>query len=277
MIRVLNHFGIMVRDLFAELFPNLQRLATIARNGFREVIRDRILYLIGFFALLMVIAIQLIPKVAVGAGDKILVDLSLGGIGLLSAIVAIFVGTGLINKEIEKRTVLVLIPKPITRAELMIGKHLGLSAVLIVLVAVMGIIGFGLLSLNGTSYPVGAIALSLVYLMIELALLVAVALLFGVFTSSILATLLSFGVYLMGHFSQDLLELGELSEDSNVKALTETLFLILPDLSRLNFRNEAVYGLLPDTSVLVSDAVYGIIYTILLLAIATLIFSRRQF
>lgn len=256
---------------------NPNRIATIAANGFLEVIRDRILYFIAFFALLMVIAIQLIPKVAAGAGDKILVDLSLGGIGLLSAIVAIFVGTGLINKEIEKRTVLVLIPKPITRAELMIGKHLGLSAVLVVLVAVMGIIGFGLLSLNGTSYPIGAIALSLLYLMIELALLVAVALLFGVFTSSILATLLSFGVYLMGHASQDLLELGELSEDANVKALTETLFLILPDLSRLNFRNEAVYGLLPDTSMLVSNALYGIIYTILLLAIATLIFSRRQF
>ncbi|MFB6275296.1 MAG: ABC transporter permease [Halothece sp.] len=253
------------------------RVGTIAANGFREVIRDRILYFIGFFALLMVLALRILPEISVGAGDKILLDLSLGAIGLLGAVVAIFVGTGLINKEIEKRTVLVLIPKPITRAELMIGKHLGLSAVLVVLVAVMGIIGFGLLSLNGISYPLGAIALSLVYLMIELSLLVAVALLFGVFTSSILATLLSFGVYLMGHFSRDLLDLGNISENQNIKVLTETLYLILPDLSRLNFRNEAVYGLLPNATELLSNAAYGIVYTILLLAIATLIFSRRQF
>lgn len=255
----------------------LGRVGAIAANGFREVIRDRILYFIGFFALLMVIALRLLPQISVGADDKILLDLSLGGIGLLGAVVAIFVGTGLINKEIEKRTVLVLIPKPITRAELMIGKHLGLSAVLIVLVTVMGIIGFGLLSLNGIDYPVGSIALSLIYLIIELSLLVAVALLFGVFTSSILATLLSFGVYLVGHFSRDLLELGNLSDNHSVKRLTETLYLILPDLSRLNFRNEAVYALLPDTTQLLSNAVYGIIYTILLLTIATLIFSRRQF
>jgi len=225
----------------------------------------------------MVLALRILPEISVGAGDKILLDLSLGAIGLLGAVVAIFVGTGLINKEIEKRTVLVLIPKPITRAELMVGKHLGLSAVLVVLVAVMGIIGFGLLSLNGIGYPVGAIALSLVYLMIELSLLVAVALLFGVFTSSILATLLSFGVYLMGHFSRDLLDLGNISENPNIKVLTETLYLILPDLSRLNFRNEAVYGLLPNATELLSNAAYGIVYTILLLAIATLIFSRRQF
>jgi len=253
------------------------RVGTIAANGFREVIRDRILYFIGFFALLMVLALRIFPEISVGAGDKILLDLSLGAIGLLGAVVAIFVGTGLINKEIEKRTVLVLIPKPITRAELMIGKHLGLSAVLAVLVAVMGIIGFGLLSWSGISYPLGAIALSLVYLMIELSLLVAVALLFGVFTSSILATLLSFGVYLMGHFSRDLLDLGNISDNQNIKVLTETLYLILPDLSRLNFRNEAVYGLLPNATELLSNAVYGIVYTILLLAVATLIFSRCQF
>jgi len=252
-------------------------VGAIAANGFREVIRDRILYFIGFFALLMVIALRLLPQISVGADEKILLDLSLGGIGLLSAVVAIFVGTGLINKEIEKRTVLVLIPKPITRAELMIGKHLGLSAVLVVLVAVMGVIGFGLLSLNGISYPHGAIALSLLYLVIELSLLVAVALLFGVFTSSILATLLSFGVYLVGHFSRDLLELGNLSDNASVKTFTQTLYLILPDLSRLNFRNEAVYGLLPNVGDLLSNALYGILYTILLLAVATLIFSRRQF
>lgn len=255
----------------------LGRVGAIAANGFREVIRDRILYFIGFFALLMVIALRLLPQVSVGADEKILLDLSLGGIGLLSAIVAIFVGTGLINKEIEKRTVLVLIPKPITRSELMIGKHLGLSAVLVVLVVVMSVIGFGLLSFSGISYPPGAIALSLLYLIIELSLLVSVALLFGVFTSSILATLFSFGVYLVGHFSRDLLELGNISESSSVKTFTETLYLILPDLSRLNFRNEAVYGLIPNAGELFSNALYGILYTILLLAIASLIFSRRQF
>lgn len=100
---------------------------------------------------------------------------------------------------------------------------------------------------------------------------------FGVFTSSILATLLTFGVYLMGHLSRDLLALGKLSKNSSVEILTQGIYLLLPDLSRLNLKNEAVYGLLPDPQILLGHTVYALVYTILLLAIAILIFSRREF
>ena len=121
----------------------LSRIVVIARNVFLEVIRDRILYLIAIFALLMVAASFLLPEVAAGAQDKITLDLGLAGIHLLSVIVAVFVGTGLVNKEIEKRTVLVLIAKPVSRAEFLIGKHLGLSAVLAVLIAALAAIFSG--------------------------------------------------------------------------------------------------------------------------------------
>ena len=113
---------------------SLIRIWAIATNGFREVIRDRILYLIGLFALLMIAAAQLLPQVAATTENKILLDFGLASASFLGVIVAIFVGTSLINKEIEKRTVLVLIPKPVSRAEFIIGKHLGLSGVLGVLV-----------------------------------------------------------------------------------------------------------------------------------------------
>lgn len=253
------------------------RIWAIATNGFREVIRDRVLYLIGFFALLLGIALLLLPEISAGTHEKIFLDFGLGAIGLLSVVVAVFVGTGLINKEIEKRTVLVLIPKPISRSEFIIGKHLGLCAVLAVLVAVMTLIYFGLLSVSEITYPLATIAVSLLYLLLELILLTAVAMVFGVFTSSILATLLSFGVYLMGHVSHDLVELGKLSKNASIEFFTQSLYLVLPDLSRLNLRNEAVYGLLPPPLELLGHAAYGILYTVLLLAIAILLFSRREF
>lgn len=256
---------------------SIGRIWAIASNGFREVIRDRILYLIGLFALLLVFTWQFLPQVAAGTDEKIFLDLGIGAIGIFSVIVAVFVGTGLINKEIEKRTVLVLIPKPISSAEFIVGKHLGLTGVLAVLVAVMTAIYFGLLLLGQTAFPVGSLLLSVLFLLLELALLVAVAILFGVFTSSLLATLLTFGVYLMGHLSQDLLELGKISENETLETFTKGIYLVLPDLSRLNLRNEAVYGLVPDPLVLLSHAGYALLYTILVLTIATLIFSRRQF
>lgn len=256
---------------------SILRIWSIATNGFREVIRDRILYFIGFFALLMTMAVRLLPEVAIGTHQKIFLDLGLGAIGFLGAIVAIFVGTGLINKEIEKRTVLVLIPKPISRAEFIIGKHLGLTAVLVVMLAIMTIIYLLLLTWSKVDYQTLPLIISLLYLVLELALLIALAMVFGVFTSSILATLLSFGIYLMGHISKDLLELGAISKNANIEAITQILYLILPDLERLNFRNDAVYGFLPSIEILANNAVYGILYTCLLLGISILVFSRRQF
>lgn len=256
---------------------SLPRVLTIAANGFRETIRDRILYVIALFGLLLAIAVRLLPEISATTEDKIILDFGLGAIGFLSALVAIFIGTGLINKEIEKRTVLVLIPKPLSRAELIVGKHLGLLGVLAVLVGSMGVIYILSLSWSQIAYPLGPIAVSLLYLLLELGLLVAAALAFGAFTSSLLAALMAFGLYLMGHFSRDLVELGRISENKTIEAFVQNLYLVLPDLSRLNLRNEAVYGVLPNPQALLNNAIYGLVYTAVLLAIASAIFSRRQF
>lgn len=257
----------------------LSRVGVIARTVFLEVIRDRIFYLVALFALLLVLGRVLLPDIAAGAEDKILMDLGLAGIHLLSVVVAVFVGTGLINKEIEKRTVLVLIAKPVSRAEFIVGKHLGLTAVLAVLIAALGAIFIVVLGASGVPFSLGSIALALLFMTLEAALLVAVAMVFGVFTSSLLATLLTFAVYLMGHLSQDLVAFGQLSETPAVQRLTNVLYLVLPDLERLNLRNGAAYGfeLLPTAPELWGHALYGLLYTALLLAVASLIFSRRQF
>jgi len=258
---------------------SLARVWVIARNVFLEVIRDRILYLVALFALLLLAATLLLPEVSAGAQDKITLDLGLAAIHLLSVVVAVFVGTGLVNKEIEKKTVLVLIAKPVSRLEFVIGKHLGLSGVLAVLIVLLTAIFLAVLSLNRIDYPLGSLLWSVVFMAIEGMLLTAVAILFGVFTSSLLATLLSFAVYLMGHLSQDIVALGQLSDNPNLQRLTDGLYLVLPDLERLNLRNEAIYGmeLLPSLPELLGHLLYALVYTLLLLAIAIGIFSRRQF
>ncbi|MEM7592428.1 MAG: ABC transporter permease [Cyanobacteria bacterium P01_A01_bin.83] len=256
---------------------NLIRVFEIANNGFREVIRERILYFIGFFSLLLILAQRIIPEIAAGTHEKILLDIGIGAIAILSVIVAIFIGTALINKEIEKRTLLMLIPKPISRAELILGKHLGLTAVLGVMVTIMMTIYLATLSISQIEYPVVALITAGAYLLLELALIVAVAILFGVFTSSILATLLSFGVYLMGHFSEDLVELGKLSKNASIESLTTSLYLVLPNLSRLDLKNEAVYGLLPNSTELITHAIYGVLYTALLLIVSMMIFAQKEF
>ncbi|MEM6519028.1 MAG: ABC transporter permease subunit [Cyanobacteria bacterium P01_D01_bin.71] len=257
----------------------LSRIWVVASNVFKEVIRDRVLYLVVVYAVLMAAAAALLPQVAAGTEDKIILDIGLAGIHLLGLVVTVFVGTGLINKEIEKRTILVLVSKPVSRLEFILGKHLGLSAVLAVLTASLTVIYFAIILLNQIEFTGFSLLLAIFYSLIELVLLTAAAMLFGVFTSSILATLLTIGVYLMGHLSQDIVALGRLTESVAFQRMTNSMYLILPDLERLNFRNEAVYGmvLFPSTLELVTHLLYGLLYTSLLLAITVFVFARRQF
>lgn len=258
---------------------SLSRIWVIASNVFREVIRDRVLYLVAVYSVLLLAAAFLLPEVAAGAQDKITLDLGLAGIHLLGLIVTVFVGAGLINKEIEKRTVLLLIAKPVSRLEFILGKHLGLSAVLAVLMIVLTAIYLLVLTINQISFVWTSILLAILFTYVEMSLLTAVAMLFGVFTSSLLATLMTIAVYLMGHLSQDIVALGQLSENLSFQRLANSLYLVLPDLERFNIRNEAVYGLalLPSGWDMVWHLAYGLLYIALLLTLSVVIFARRQF
>jgi ABC-type transport system involved in multi-copper enzyme maturation permease subunit len=258
---------------------NFQRILTLATNVFAETIRDRVLYLIGLYAIALLAGAQMLPQLAAGTGDKILLDFGLNIMSFLGLIITIFVGTNLINKEVDKKTMLVLISKPIARWELIVGKHWGLSFVLAILVFAMTIIYLLVLWLKQVPFELGSLLLASLFLFLQLALITAVAIFFGVFTSSLLATLLTFAIYLMGHFTRDLLEFGEISESPGLQNLAQGLYLILPDLARLDLKNQAVYGIeaLPQASTLATNVAYGIVYVILLLAIASWIFARREF
>ena len=258
---------------------NLNRIFAVSNNSFREVVRDRILYIIGFYTVILAIAINLLPEIAAATEDKMFLDLGLAAMSSLSLIIAVFVGTGLISKEIEKKTILMLIAKPVSRNEFIIGKYLGLSTVLTLLVTAMSIIYLIFLEVNNISYSATSIAINAIFLILQLSLISAIAITFGVFTGSILATALTFAVYLMGNITQDLLNLARISENPGLEQITQGLYLVLPDLSRLDLKNEAAYGLsaLPDSTTLITNAAYSLFYSAMLLGIAAFIFSRKEF
>ncbi len=258
---------------------NFGRVFVIAKNVFQEMVRDRILYIIGFYAVLLALAWRVIPEFAAATENKMFLDFGLGTMSILTLIVVIFLGTGLVNKEIDKRTVLVLIAKPISRSEIIAGKFLGLSAVVAVLVAAMTVIYLVFLQLTNIPHSTLSILIAAFFLILQLSLITAVSITFGVFTSSLLAVTLTFAVYLMGNITPDLVNLGRLSNNPLFQRITQGLYLILPDLSRLDFKNDAVYGLraLPDTTTLITNVGYGLFYSVMLLAIANFIFSQREF
>lgn len=255
----------------------ISRVGAIATNVFREVLRERIIYLTVLFAASLLLAISLVTEVAGTTENKITLDMGMAGIGIFGLVVAVFVGTNLISKEIEKRTVLMLIAKPISRTEFVMGKHLGLSAVLTAMVFVLAIIFFGIMSARNFQYPAGSLLISVGFNALELSLMAAVALCLGTFTSPLVATMLSFAVYIMGHFSPNLVVLSKSIKNPAVQNLVQGLYLVFPDLSRLDLKNDAVYGILPSPMPLVENAGYGIIYIVLLLSLSAFVFSRQEF
>jgi Cu-processing system permease protein len=256
---------------------NVIRIWAIAFNVFREIFRERVLYLTGLFAVGFIMAVSFLNEVSVGAEAKISLDVGLAGMALIGLAVSAFVGGGLIQKEIEKRTALVLIAKPLSRAEFIVGKHLGITSVLAVLLGIMTLIYMGILTWRSIEFPAGSLLISVAYLGLELSLIAAVAILFGVFSSALIATILTILVYVMGHFSGNLLELSRTIETNSLKLFIRTIYLIFPDLSRLDLKNQAVYGLLPSSDMLLINGIYGLFYIAMILAIASLLFNRRQF
>ncbi len=256
---------------------SLIRIWAVASNVFREVMRDRIFFTIGIYAVIMLAAWRILPDISGAAQDKILTDFGVASANLLGVVVAIFVGTNLINKEIEKRTVFTIVTKPISSIEFIFGKHLGLSAVLAILVAGMTAIYLLILNLAHINYQLIPFLLTAFFLFLELCLLTAGALLFGVFTSSILAILLTFSLYLVGHLSQGMVTLANVTKNPSFQQLTDNLYLILPNLSRLDLKNQAVYGVMPQPDIMLINTGYAVVYTIALLIVTTVIFSRRQF
>ena len=256
---------------------NVNRVWAIAHNVFREMVRDKILYLVLLFLALMAGAVLLIPDIANGAEVTVVLNIGLAGINILSLLVAAFLGPNLINKEIEKRTMYLLVAKPISRAELLVGKHIGMAVLISVLLAIMTPIYLGGVALLQTDLPFGSLMLAIVFIFLEQVMILGAAIMFGVITSSLIATLLTLALYVMGHLSQTLLQFASNMDTSITKTVMQGLFLILPNFTRLNLKNDAIYAQLPSPADMGFSALYSLCYATVLLSIAVMVFSRRQF
>lgn len=257
----------------------ITRITAIARNAFREAVRDRVLYNLVLFVLVLTVAAIFIGELSGGQERKIIVDLGLSAMLLFGVFIAIFVGVGLVYKEIERRTIYAIFSKPVGRGEFLIGKYLGLCLTLLVNVIVMGLgvslalvyVSQGWDPLIVTIWP----AILLIYL--ELMLITALALLFSSFSSPALSALLTFCIFIIGHFSADLKQLAASLGSTGARWLFGALYYLLPNLSNYSFITPAAHGRAPGSMFVLTTTLYAVVYITVILAAATLVFSRRNF
>jgi ABC-type transport system involved in multi-copper enzyme maturation permease subunit len=253
----------------------LRKIGYVAFNTYRETVRDRVLYNLVLFALLMIASSYILGSLSVYQEIKIIKDLGLAAISIFGMVIAIFIGIGLVSKEIDKRTLYGVLPKPISRSEFLLGKYFGLCLTLLVNVAVMTLGLYALLYLMAE--PLEASLLKAIFLIyLKLALLVAVAILFSTFSSSVLAGLFSGFVYVIGYFSSDLRNLESVVESSLLAEVAKGLYYLLPNFKNLDVKGAVVAGdPVPWTQIGWASA-YAAVYAALLLTASCWIFKSRN-
>ena len=213
----------------------------IALNTYRETVRDKVLYNLVLFALLMILSSFILAKISVYQEIKIIKDLGLASISIFGMVIAIFIGIGLVSKEIDKRTLYSLLPKPISRVQFLLGKYFGLCLTLFVNVAIMTAGLYTLLFVMAEPFEPSLLkAVYLIY--VKLAVLVGVALLFSTFSSSILAGLFTGFIYVAGYFSSDLKNFDSVVESGVLPAITTALYYGLPHFKTFDIKAPIVAG-----------------------------------
>lgn len=254
----------------------MRRVAAIARNTFRETIRDRVLGVIVVFALLMIVGSLWLGSISLEQQGRMMIDFGLVAVSGFGLIVAVFVAATLVRKEVEKRTVFVIFSKPVGRGEFLWGKFLGLCATMAVVMTGMAVFLFLVAWwVAGDPTPLLLLAVALVYL--QLVVVMAATVFFSTMTSAVLATVLGICTYVAGELSGNVLSLTEMGDNPVLKAVAWVVFILIPNLGAIDLK-AAVVG---ETSVpggsLVAWSAYLVAYVVVVLVAATAVFRRKEF
>jgi ABC-type transport system involved in multi-copper enzyme maturation permease subunit len=263
--------------------------AWIAVNVFRESVRDKVLYNLVLFALLLMIASYLIGQLTAGQDVKIIKDLGLAATSLFGLFIAVFIGIGLVSKEVERRSIYNIVSKPVGRYQVILGKYAGLTMTLTVNVAAMAASLYAVLYYLSWDIPLDAqrawdsVALdplmlkAIALILLELMVVTALAIFFSTFSTPILSAAFTGGLVIAGHFSADLRNFDQVVQSPAAAALARGVYWMLPNLSQFDVKAEVVHGQAVPLGYLALTTAYGILYIGALLVVATFIFSRKDF
>lgn len=254
---------------------SIVRVSALATNTVRQAVRSRLLYTLLFFGLVLIATSVGVSSLSYVESERIVQDVGLAAIRIFGVGISIFVGVGLIHDEIERRTIYTILSKPLSRSEFIVGKYLGLLLTVWVQLAIMSV------AFLAVSWAVGAplgwnLLAALGLIGVELMVVVAVATFFSSFTTPMLSSLFSVGIYVTGHLTRDIRSLAVQSGDAAIELASQTIYRALPDLEAFNLTIQVVHGLPISTLEIGLPVVYGIGYSVVLVMAASLIFERRD-
>lgn len=264
-------------------------VAIVAAAVYRESVRDRVPLTIVGFGVLIAFASYLISQLTAGQDLKIIKDLGLAALSLLGLAIAVFIGIGLVTKEVERRSIYSLLTKPVTREQFILGKFLGLVVTLFVNLSAMCVAYYAVLfyqQLTATeavrnAWPAPAtdprLMIAAVLIFAELTIVTALALFFSTFSSPLLSILLTLGFWVAGHFNADLRNFGAVVDSVPLAMVARVLYYVLPNLAPFNVKAEVVHGVPIAADHVLLTLAYALVYVTILLLASIAVFRRRDF
>jgi ABC-type transport system involved in multi-copper enzyme maturation permease subunit len=255
----------------------VRKIFSVALNTFRESVREKLLYLVIIYAIVLIISVFILSPLSVGAAKgKIVTDVGLAGISILGILTAIIVGSNLVHKEVDKKAVLMVLTRPVSRAEYLIGKFAGVAMSLSVLMGIMTAV-LVVMMLVGSAALTPAVFLAIGLSFVETGLIIAVMVLFSTFTTPLLTSFFTICIFVAGTLSGDLRLFAQKFGGRTMNYVMDVLYFTLPNLKVFNLRHEAVHGLRYSAVEILLPAAYGLVYTAAMLYFAWLVFRRREF
>ena len=256
----------------------MTRVGTVALNTFREAVRDRVLYNLVFFALVMMASAILVGQISIGIEQIVIVSLGLSAISIIGLLISVFIGVGLVSKEIDKRTLYALLAKPLRRWEFILGKFAGLALTLTVNTAAMAMGLF--LALLYVKHSIEradtAVLVAVYFILLKLALVVALAMLFSCFTTPLLAMLFTAGLYIAGLFVHEMRGLQGGLIDPALGRLLRWISYVLPNFENFDVMGAAAHGRIIPATLVAQNTFYAVLYCAIVLTVAAAVFSKRN-
>jgi ABC-type transport system involved in multi-copper enzyme maturation permease subunit len=253
----------------------MNAILAVARGTFREAVRDRVLFLVlGFGALVLALS-KLLAPIALGEGPRITVDLGLSALGLIGIVITVLVGTQLVHKEIERRSIHVILSRPLSRTQYLVGKWAGLAATMGAAVAGMAamLIAVGVL-VRGPEI-VGPILQAVLLIAGANAILAALAVLFSSLSTPVLSMTYTLGLYACGWWTTDLRLFSE-QMPGVLGGIVHAASYLIPNLELFNLRSQIAHGEGASLVHLALALGYATAYVAAALSLAVVAFERRE-
>jgi ABC-type transport system involved in multi-copper enzyme maturation permease subunit len=253
----------------------MSAILAVARGTFREAVRDRVLFLVVGFGIATLAMSRLLSPIALGEGDRITIDLGLSALGLLGIVIVALVGTGLVHKELERRTIHVVLSRPVSRTSYLVGKWLGLSGTMAAAVFAMGVILLAVAIWMRGPQAIGPVTQAIFLLALSNTLLAALAVLFSSLSTPVLSVVYTLGLYATGFWTNDMRDFAHAMPGS-LGSLVRGVSFVIPNLELFNLRPQVAHLESAPTIQLVLAIGYALAYAAAALALAVVAFERRE-